>query len=222
MVAMNEKIPDEGSQSFGGDHYYLLQDTLYRAVALTNSSGAVVEAYDTDAYGQTIIFTAPGTDGVWFTDDDVQSNYGANETIFCGYRFDPETQLYYVRNRSYNPVLGRWLQRDPVGYSGGINLYGYVGSSPVGNVDAWGRKWVRLKGVEYCEAYYAGSWSPIPVHAFIFVSGHEYGFFPKLPPSGLPNEIRDLIYEEGIIHTDDGYSSLHEGDKGVRTGALYR
>ncbi len=28
---------------------------------------------------------------------------------------DPETQLYYVRNRMYNPALGRWVQRDPIG-----------------------------------------------------------------------------------------------------------
>ena len=27
---------------------------------------------------------------------------------------DPETQLYYVRNRTYSPTLGRWLQRDPI------------------------------------------------------------------------------------------------------------
>ena len=40
---------------------------------------------------------------------------------------DPETQLYYVRTRTYNPALGRWIQRDPIGYSGGINLYEYVG-----------------------------------------------------------------------------------------------
>jgi len=38
-----------------------------------------------DAYGNTIIFTGPGADGVWFTDDDVQSSYGANEIIYCGY-----------------------------------------------------------------------------------------------------------------------------------------
>ena len=110
--------------------YYLLQDLLYRAVALTNSSGQVVEAYDTDAYGNTLIFTGPGADGVWFTDDDVQSNYGANEITYCGYRFDSESQLYYVRNRTYNPVLGRWIQRDPIGYAGGINLYEYVASLP--------------------------------------------------------------------------------------------
>ncbi len=119
-------------------NYYLLQDLLYRAVALTNSSGQIVEAYDCEAYGNTLIFTGHGPDGLWFTDDDVQSRYGANEIIFCGYRFDPEAQLYYVRNRTYNPALGRWIQRDPIGYDGGINLYGYVESSPVGNVDASG------------------------------------------------------------------------------------
>ena len=106
--------------------YYILQDLLYRAVALTNSSGYIVEAYDTDAYGNTLIFIEPGPDGRWFTDDDLQSDYAANEIIYCGYRFDTETQLYYVRNRTYNPVLGRWIQRDPIGYSGGINLYGYA------------------------------------------------------------------------------------------------
>ena len=58
-----------------------------------------------DAYGNTLIFTAPGADGLWFTDDDVQSDYGANENIYCGYRYDPETQNYYARNRTYNPAL---------------------------------------------------------------------------------------------------------------------
>ncbi len=127
-----------GAQNLPAGAYYLLQDLLYRAVALTNSSGSVVEAYDCDAYGNTIIFTAPGTDGVWFTDDDVQSSYGANGIIYCGYRFDPETDLYYVRNRGYNPALGRWIQRDPIGYSGGINLYEYVSGRAVVGMDPSG------------------------------------------------------------------------------------
>ena len=84
------------------------------------------------------MFIEPGSDGRWFTDDDVQSSYGANEIIYCGYRYDPESQLYYVRNRTYNPVLGRWLQRDPIGYSGGINLYGYVGGLVVAGADPAG------------------------------------------------------------------------------------
>ena len=51
---------------------------------------------------------------------------------------DPETELYYVRNRMYNPALGRWVQRDPIGYSGGINLYGYVGGRAVVELDPEG------------------------------------------------------------------------------------
>ena len=46
-------------------------------------------------------------------------------------RNDPETQLYYVRNRTYSPGLGRWIQRDPIGYEGGINSYEYVKGNPV-------------------------------------------------------------------------------------------
>jgi RHS repeat-associated protein len=68
-------------------------------------------------------------------------NFGAlsrGESIFCGYRFDVESQLYYVRNRTYSPTLGRWLQRDPIGYAGGINLYEYVGGKAVIKIDPTG------------------------------------------------------------------------------------
>ncbi len=65
----------------------------------------------------------------------------AENEIFAGgsgYNAGAETQNYYVRNRYYLPTLGRWLTRDPIGYQGGINLYAYVQSSPVGKADASG------------------------------------------------------------------------------------
>ena len=99
-----------------------------------------------DAYGNTLIFTAPDTTGNWWGDAAVQSDYAANEIIFCGYRFDPESQIYYVRNRTYHPVLGRWIQRDPIGYEGGINLYEYVVTNPVTKTDTEGRVGVGVIG----------------------------------------------------------------------------
>ncbi len=75
-----------------------------------------------------------------------------------GYRYDAETQNYYVRNRYYLPTLGRWLTRDPIGYQGGINLYEYVQSSPVGNVDAEG----LAGGWAHAEEHALGLPSPAP------------------------------------------------------------
>jgi RHS repeat-associated protein len=50
--------------------------------------------------------------------------------LYAGYWWDPQVKLYHVRHRVYDPQAGRWLQRDPIGYKGGPNLYGYVGNEP--------------------------------------------------------------------------------------------
>ena len=54
------------------------------------------------------------------------------------HRYDPESELHYVRNRTYSPALGRRVQRDPIGYQGAINLYEYVRSKLVADVDSEG------------------------------------------------------------------------------------
>ncbi len=101
-------------------------------------AGDIAASFNFDAYGGTQNFNGSGADDIRFTDDDVQSSYGANGINYCGYRHDAETENYYVRNRYYSPVLGRWITRNPIGYSGGVNLYGYVESSPVRKVAASG------------------------------------------------------------------------------------
>jgi hypothetical protein len=39
---------------------------------------------------------------------------------------------------TYHPTLGRWLQRDPIGYADGMGLYEYVSTSPVAACDPHG------------------------------------------------------------------------------------
>ena len=100
---------------------YQFQDALGSVIALTNASGLVTEKYAYTANGQTVA-TGPSTAAYRYT----------------GRRWDAETGLYFYRARAYSPALGRFLQADPIGTAGGINLYAYCGNDPVNRTDPTG------------------------------------------------------------------------------------
>jgi len=67
----------------------------------------------------------------------------ANGTItmnlrFPGQYYDAETKTHYNINRDYNPVIGRYIQSDPIGLCGGVNSYLYVNGEPLTNIDMEG------------------------------------------------------------------------------------
>ena len=49
-----------------------------------------------------------------------------------------KTALYYYGYRYYDPVTGRWLNRDPIQERGGINLYAFVGNDEANRWDYLG------------------------------------------------------------------------------------
>jgi RHS repeat-associated protein len=53
--------------------------------------------------------------------------------------FDGETRLGYWGYRYYIPEQGRWLNRDPIGEEGGVNLYTYCINNPGSYVDSVGK-----------------------------------------------------------------------------------
>lgn len=80
-----------------GNDYYYHYDGLGSVTDITDSTNNVVESYSYDVYGQPNQLSTIG-----------------NRFYFTGREFDSETGLYYLRNRFYNPTIGRFLQRDPI------------------------------------------------------------------------------------------------------------
>ena len=62
----------------------------------------------------------------------------ANTMRFSGKEWDSKAGLYYYGFLFYEPNLQRWLNQDPLGEDGGINLYGFVGNDPVNSFDPFG------------------------------------------------------------------------------------
>ena len=52
----------------------------------------------------------------------------------------PLSQVQERGLRFYNPGLGRWVNRDPLGEAGGMGLYGFVQSNPIRNLDSVGEQ----------------------------------------------------------------------------------
>jgi len=58
---------------------------------------------------------------------------------FTGRAFDEETGLQNNLNRWYDPVVGRWLSEDPIGFNAGdANFYRYVGNKATRFIDPSG------------------------------------------------------------------------------------
>jgi RHS repeat-associated protein len=111
--------------------HYFHQDQIQNVFAVTDATGAVVERYLYDPFGEPDIRTAS-----WLPLIATAIN---NPTLFTGQEWIEELRLSNYKNRFYQPELGRFLQNDPIRFDGGdMNLYRYAGGNPIMNVDPTG------------------------------------------------------------------------------------
>jgi RHS repeat-associated protein len=108
---------------------YFMTDGLGSVTDVRDATGNAVDAYTYDVFGA--IRSQTGASG----------NYWG----FAGEQRDDESDYYYLRERYFDPVIGRFLGRDPLG-SG----YPYAANNPVNLTDPTGLYWIPCEGNPEC------------------------------------------------------------------------
>jgi RHS repeat-associated protein len=109
--------PKLAAANVGGNRIFYHDDALRDTRLLTDNSGAVTDSFDYSAYGE-----LAGSTGS--TDQPYQYN---------GEQFDPAVDSYYLRQRYYDPGIGRFLSRDS--FMGDPNLPPSLNPYLFGNSD---------------------------------------------------------------------------------------
>jgi len=110
-----DEILSSGSSTY-------LSDGLGSTRSLTDTTGQTTASYVYDVFGS--LRSETGT--------------GENNYLFTGRDLDRDLGIYYYRNRWYDPSVGRFVTKDPIGVRGGINRYIYADNNPVNYTDPYG------------------------------------------------------------------------------------
>ena len=151
----------------GGGTVFYAFDERGNVAQRTNSSGTVTSTDLYDAFGK----KRAGPADVF--------GFGGQ----AGYSTEAETGLVLCTNRHYNPQTGRFLTRDPIGYGGGVNLYGYIGNNPV--------NWMDPDGLDLVPA-------PGSTPGFIKQFNQAIGDLKKYPPA---KKVIDGLTNSGTDYT---------------------
>ena len=124
----NKPVIKTGVQLY---HYH--NDHLGTPNELTDQQGDVVWYADYEAWGNTakVVWREQVIDNVKVSQDELQP------IRFQGQSFDTETGLHYNRFRYFDPDLGMFTTRDPIGLMGGTNVFQYA-PNPTGWIDPFG------------------------------------------------------------------------------------
>jgi RHS repeat-associated protein len=115
---------DGYSSGLFSDHNFYHADGNGNITYLVNGSQTLAASYRYDPFGNLL-----NSNG---------SLAASNTYRFSSKEFIPSVGLCSYLYRFYDPGLQRWLNRDPIGERGGLNLYGFVRNNSINEVDPFG------------------------------------------------------------------------------------
>ena len=111
-------------------NYYVATDAMNSITAILDEDGNVLERRSYAAFGEMTCMLPDGTP--------VAVSPTGVDVGFQGQVRDDFTGLYQMGYRWYNPMLGRWLSRDPIGLKGGDSATYFCVNNPSSNIDVVG------------------------------------------------------------------------------------
>ena len=122
---------DEALQMKRGENvYYYHTNHLGSTLALSDANDLIVERVNYDAFGHPTLFDAKGKE--------LAQSTNGNTILFTGREYDLESSTYFYRARTMNTNIGRFVQKDQIGYVDGMNDYNIVLNSPINFLDPFG------------------------------------------------------------------------------------
>lgn len=114
---------------YDGEEYFYVFNIFGDVINLLDDSGFIVVEYRYDSFGN-IIYQTSGTLAE------------ANPYRYRSYRYDEETEYYYLQSRYYNPETGRFINADGMMSASntvlGTNMFAYTENNPVMRTDPSG------------------------------------------------------------------------------------
>ncbi|MBC8873387.1 MAG: RHS repeat-associated core domain-containing protein [Planctomycetes bacterium] len=177
---------DTDSDTTLDERLYAMQDANWNVASIASPTGSIEERFGYSPYGVSAVYDAS-------FGSRATSNYDW-EVRFAGYRFDVIIGCYQVRNRVYIPAFG-WIQRDPMKYTDGINLYQYASSNPLSDVDPLGLVTSGTAALIFCLVGVVGAHlGQISIDLVDFLQGNPPSPYPFIdPPGPVPQEVVDLV-----------------------------
>ncbi len=218
----------EGQASVNGattTKFFYTRDHLGSIREVTDSTGTVVARYDYDAWGKQVATLGLVT----------ASDFG-----YTGHYLHGPSGMNLTRTREYNPVLARWMSRDPIPspeLKQGPNLYGYVANDPTSSIDPLGLLSYLItlgpdaKGIPHTAVWIVDSrgstfysFDSAGLHRYNNPSSflveevtlHKFGYVDLLDPSRVDDEALrsyyDRLIEQDVIYLRNGVCNSQARD----------
>ncbi len=189
--------------------YYVTTDAMGSVTAILDEEGNVLERRSYDAFGEMICMAPGGTP--------VAESPTGLDVGFQGQIRDEVTGLYQMGYRWYNPVLGRWLSRDPVGLHGGVNQCMMETNSPITLLDDY--------GLYEEDGHYYTTFMVLRANGYSAREAEDIAFYSQLPDEDPAMDAREagekiLLNESGEeerseLHDIQNYLHSLHGGKGA-------